>query len=321
MKIDITKGRSKTEYSDTLTSSTILEMTTSIRKICFSLSCPHASFNVKEAFNEIKEYVNSYDRLLYAEISAYCYGLDNEETDNFQGNVNSLVEYIYSKNFTNGIDSLQGLSDTKEIDLREKTKRIIIKLYDNVNLACAQLNSFNRSSEELQQAVQRRIVPMKEEIVRDMSSQLITLVGIFTAIAFLVFGGFDTLLSIFSNIDAKPLSKTIMIGALWGLVVCNGLVILLSFIEKITTKTNNKNTIINSPLSQWANLIILTIFLSSLLVYVVDLKNYGGYLLSFVTKHCDYVLIAGIILIILFVYVGIKTIKNTSATKNQDSSK
>ena len=315
MGIIITKGYNEPSKKDSLTSSIVLEMTESIRSFCEVVSVSSKVFDVKKAFELLKQYVNNFDRLLYAEISNYCYHLDSCSLDNFQGNLGKLLEYVYSWNFENGISSLTK-TDKKEAELRERTKRIIIKLYDNVNLACAQMSSLKRSEDELREAVKKEFLPLKEDISKDISSQLITLVGIFTAIAFLVFGGFDSLQSIFSSLVNENIPKLIMVSSLWGLVVCNGLFVLLSCIECLIQKHPVKNTRITSSLSQIANLIFLTVFALSAWFYFIDEHNFGGEVLTFIATHKEKICITGFVVIIILFFVGIFAIKKQCKNSN-----
>lgn len=283
MGIDINKGAVNSS-SNELTSNIIGEMSSSINDICAILSVESSVFDVKQAFNTVKEYVKNYDRLLYSNISTYCYNLDSQKTDNFLGNLNSLMEYVYSRNYNNGISAETGKGDTKEVELREKTKRIIIKLYDNVNLACAQFSTLRRSEEDLHQAFEREFEPAKEQITKDMSAQLITLVGIFTAIAFLVFGGLSTLTGVFSSLD-YPLARLIMIISIWGLTLSNGVFILMSCIDALVRKSTFTALFRQNLIVQWTNLILLVVFFLSMLIYTIDNRNLGGWMIQFASSH------------------------------------
>lgn len=304
MAIDISKGKNR--ISDTGdTSSKTSEMANAIREICIELTCPNNEFDCKKAFILIKEYVSTHDRILYSELSAYCFNLKNEKESDFHSNLNCLVEYTGSWNYENGLNSLRAKNNMEEIELREKTKRAIIKLFDHVNLACVQLNSLTRSEEEVREAAKQEFSGLKEDITREMSTQLISLVGIFTAIAFLVFGGFDSLLSVFSNIVSEPISKVVMLASLWGLIITNGLFVFLSSVERITQKEAISKLTITSKISQWANLILITVFLMSSWIYIIDDRNLGGQALEFINKHRGGIGVWGVGVIILFFIFGV----------------
>ena len=272
----------------------IEEMKADIVDICKTISLSSSQFEAEELFSKIKDYVNQYDRLLYAEISTYCYNLDSEELDDFQGNLTFLVEYVHSQDFENELKADGEDGAENEAELLRRTKRIIIKLYDNVNLACSQMNSLRRSEEELHQHFVSEFEPAKSEITKDISSQLITLVGIFTAIAFLVFGGFSSLADIFSHLgDSIP--RTIMLASIWGLFICDGIFVFLGCIERIVQK-ESVTLIGRNWLFVITNLILLFIFSISLWASIIDKYNWGNTIIQL--GSCSIVPILGFIVII-----------------------
>ncbi len=302
MPIDISKG-SSIKTKDKNKSNKIQEMTVSIKNICYALSADHDSFDLTKTFELVKVYVENYDRLLYAEISNHCYNQEAEMSAKFLENLNSLVEYVLSEAYQSEINCFLQKNEENNYYLYKKTKRIIIKLYDNVNLACTQMSSLKRSEDELKQAVNKELEPFTHEVIKDMSSQLITLVGIFTAIAFLVFGGFDSLMSIFSQLPQTGIAKIIMVSSLWGLVISNGLFILLSCIERLVQKQTIDKLTITSNISQWANLILITIFLGSSWVNYIDNRNLGGILIRVLRECEDFVCVGGLLLIVVMFFV------------------
>ena len=86
MAINIEKIEPEATLCSDIKSQKVETMKADILSICHTISSPSSRFDVKKAFNEIKQYVHNYDRLLYAEISTYCYNLKSENTDSFQGN-------------------------------------------------------------------------------------------------------------------------------------------------------------------------------------------------------------------------------------------
>lgn len=303
MAISIEKTGAQTTLCKDEKSKKVEKMKADILSICQTISSPSNKFEAKVAFNEIKNYVQSYDRLLYAEISTYCYNLEPESTDSFQGNLNSLIEYVFSQDYENGLKAEQGKKNPDEVELRERSKRVVIKLYDNVNLACAQMNSLKQSKEELHEHFISEFEPAKADITKDVSSQLITLVGIFTAIAFLVFGGFSSLTDIFAHIGDN-ITKTVMLASIWGLIVCNGVFIFLSCIGKIVKKEETAE-LYNYSAFKWTNLILLFVFFNSLWAYIVDKYDWGYAIVKIGEKSSEYIAIIGFSLIsLVFIIVA-----------------
>ena len=104
------------------------------------------------------------------------------------------------------------------------------------------------------------------------------MVSIFTALAFLVFGGVSSLGSIFSNHEL-PLLKVIIIGCVWGLGLINLIFVFLFCIGKMTGipfqsgRAPDANIFQKYPIVWWSDLIIIVILSGTLwtcLLYTSD---------------------------------------------------
>ena len=97
-----------------------------------------------------------------------------------------------------------------------------------------------------------------------MNGQLLTMVGIFTALAFLVFGGITSLDNIFS-VHGIPLLKLMVICSLWGLTIINLVFVFLVCVSKMTKITfssteNSKASVFQKyPIVWWTNLLLCSI--------------------------------------------------------------
>lgn len=109
---------------------------------------------------------------------------------------------------------------TESIQHLEDTQKAVLKIWDHVNLAQQQYNALKQSDEEYKEKFEKLISTYKEDMTKDMSNQLLTMVSIFTALAFLVFGGISSLDNIFS-VHGIPLLKLMCVGAVWGLCILN----------------------------------------------------------------------------------------------------
>lgn len=63
-----------------------------------------------------------------------------------------------------------------------------------------------QTDEEYDEKFKARISSFKEDMSKDMNARMITMVGIFTALAFLIFGSISSLDGIFEN-TALPIFK------------------------------------------------------------------------------------------------------------------
>ena len=211
MKADINKQNKRTQKAkEKRTLDSLSPMERGMKDLLKELFKPNKEFDEKKFFQIVTDYVNNYDRLLYSELSSRCFNLNPAQIESIQMNISSAVEYAYSSK----------IQDDGKKELVQRTKRSILKLYDHFNLATAQ-RELARTDDSIVNIVDKKVSPFKEELMKDMSSQLITLVGIFTAIAFVVFGGITSLSSVFSSINNTPVSKIIMLAQEYRSMVCS----------------------------------------------------------------------------------------------------
>lgn len=198
-----------------------------------------------ESMNSFKE---AYDRFLYSEITGYCHEKDELET--LKSNTKKV--YLYCK--SNG-----------EAEDRERVEKILLKLYDHVSLVDKQ----KARSKMLRDGMDKRISEQKIELQKigtnisreeeqlerlqeklssvksDLIGQLISLVAMFIAVAFVVFGGISSLNSISSLLKAIVEAGNTSINnmgmiyksfTLWGLGMFNVLFLFMHFISKLADK-------------------------------------------------------------------------------------
>lgn len=125
-----------------------------------------------------------------------------------------------------------------------------------------------------------KIVDEKMEIAgakisKEMNVQLISLVAIFTALSFLVFGGISSLDNIFAGAKDIPILKLVVVGSIWGFCIMNMLFVFMFFVVKIaklnlsSTDDVNAGILKKYPLVCWCNFAVVSIFiLSSWAVYI-----------------------------------------------------
>lgn len=56
----------------------------------------------------------------------------------------------------------------------------------------------------------------KEKLYHDINSHMVTMIGIFTAPSFVVFGGINSIETAFAGMGDTPLTKLMVIGSLWS---------------------------------------------------------------------------------------------------------
>lgn len=257
-------------------------------------------FDEEKAFKELINYVKIYEKVLYSSISNLIYSAYDNKQEDYIGSIMSNFEKLlsYTDNSQN-IATLKKAGKTDEEKYIDNAKIAVIKIWDHINLANQQYKVLKQSDSEYKDKFNSLIRDYKEEMNKEMSSQLITLVSIFTALAFLVFGSINTLDNIFS-IHGLPLTKVICVGCIWALCLFNLIFIFLYCVSKITnlnfrTVSNPNSSIFRQySLVWWTNLIIVSILAISSWFYLLHIST----LLIDLTKNMYFVSIGSIIIII-----------------------
>lgn len=205
------------------------EMLSDMRTICVLLSVEANIFSSKDVAKKILQYISKYDRLLYSEISVYYFSNDDDtdESDSRKAiqNTQRLLDYILSSESDKDFDNE---------DL-EKLQKVVLKLWDHFQLAQYQATYLNKDN------FYEHFYDEKNEIteeIRDeghkLNKELISLVAIFTSMAFLVFGGLNSLSDILgSTIKNLPVLNISIVSLIWGLCIYNIIFLFLYLVAKI----------------------------------------------------------------------------------------
>lgn len=283
-------------------------------------------FNEKAAFNELHSYIGKHDRILYAPISNEIYRCyDNhtpDEADVIMGmistNMDKLVFYTISEAYESRRKQTRKEDSVKQL---EDTKKAILKIWDHINLAQQQYSVLKQSDDEYQQKFRKLISSYKEEMTKDMSNQLLTMVSIFTALAFLVFGGISSLDNIFST-QGIPLLKLMCIGTVWGLCILNLIFVFLFCVGKMTklnfksTDDPNASIFEKYPVVWWTDLILIIILVLCLWAYYIRTHSIDKWITDIFLLHPVGTFLGGSIIILLIIMEMCKwMIRKTSARK------
>ena len=259
------------------------EMSEKIAEICNILFTDSSEFDEENAFRAIYQYIKGYGRILYSQISNMIYAYYNEHTTQeatlalgtMISNIEKIDAYTGTEAYKEKKEKVKQSADKK---VYEDTEKAIIKIWDHVNLAQTQYSGLKQTDEEYKSKFHNSITTFKEELVKDMNAQLLTMVSIFTALAFLVFGSINSLGSIFSNHEI-PLLKVIIVGCVWGICILKLIFVFLFCVGKMTGlnfKSNEEpdaNIIQKYPIVWWTDLIILSILAGSLWTYYIQKEN------------------------------------------------
>lgn len=282
----------------------INNMENEMNSICQMLSEETKKFDAKIFFDKIYGYIVKNDRLLYTNITNYIFTLNDEQFGTLQTNIDNVVSYVYSEQFK--IDYPEKSAKTEREKERQKklrTQRTILKMWDHVNLARRQYVLFHNKDEGFSQIVDEKMKNASTEIYKEMNGQLISLVGIFTALSFLVFGGVSSLDNIFAGAKDIPILKLIIIGCIWSFCIMNLVFTFMLFVARLTklsvksTDDVNANIVQKYPLVCWSNFVILFILVLSIWLYYIRKYGYTKMLDRFTQIHASAVSVVGILVI------------------------
>lgn len=258
--IDIEKGNNKTKD---IPDSKWDNMSNDMRVLVDLFFIEEEKFESNQALEKIESYIKNHDRLLYTVISDKIYAVLNERDNKGEQiltNIDFLLEEIQ--------EEIEKKESNKEKDDYFKLRTIVIKIKDHANLAIRQYNSLKQTDEEYKEKFNQQIGSFKEDVMKEITSQLITLVGIFTAIAFILFGGIGSFNSIFTSLEKVSVIKIVIISSLWTIGMSDIVFIFLLGISKMTNLDigdKTKNNILERYIwIIWFNAIFVSIFIAFL---------------------------------------------------------
>lgn len=265
-----------------------------INGICSSLNRSSDGYEVQRTINSIKNYLKYSDRVIYSEISGYYFSLSEDA----RGNFNTNVEYLL----------VTCMSDEK---MDREIQQCVLKIYDHVHLAVYQVDKLQSNTEdnEIKNIFAKNLEPVKTKLEKDIEktykelyAQLIALIGIFTAMAFLIFGSISSLGNIFNDFNEMPITKLIAVACVWGLSVLNLVFIFMYFVSKMTKLELTKN---NYLLVAWANLLLITIFLLSIWHYFIRKRKLTDYFEGIIKNHAIFISILGFMAILALFLISV----------------
>ncbi len=269
------------------------------RKICVSLFRSNADFDAKKVLSQIENYIKKHERVLYSTISDYIFHEINK--DNKFGTFNQNMMMIF--------EQLEQ-QDREEYgeDNYVRMEKSLLKIYDHVNLAYRQFADLKETEDEFNRKVKKSVEPFEAKLTREMSAQLLTIVSIFTALAFLLFGGITSLDNLFSQ-PRMPFSKILIIGLVWGLCMLNLIFVFLVCISKMTkipfeSEAGHKANIFQRySIIWWTNLIILSVLMIFIWVYYSTRNGIMVWLDDFCAKYPVKVSVIGTVTMIILIAV------------------
>lgn len=240
--INIKKGNDITGTNDE-SINYIQKMQNDFESIIDLLCSNNKNFDVEQTVRKLESYMCQYKRLPYSNLSNIVFCSDEQILGNMDANIQKLIESTVDK---------------KELHAP------ISKLWDHFNLARGQNDAFRQSRDEYNKIFDENLKGFSSDIKNDITSEMISLLAIFTALAFIAFGGISTIDNILNNAKDIPILKLICIGCIWCFCFMN---LVFAFMYHVTKmlKSLTKQDISESindmkKYVRWCNFIVLSIF-------------------------------------------------------------
>ena len=291
--------------------------------ICKMLSEESKEFKAKDFFERIHDYIIQNDRLMYTDISNYIFTLEDQEFGVLQTNIDSVVNYMYGAQYKEDYSAILDGKDKQKKQKLERTQRTVLKFWDHVNLARRQYVLFHHKDDDYEKIVDEKMEVAGAKISKEMNVQLISLVAIFTALSFLVFGGISSLDNIFAGAKDIPILKLVVIGSIWTFCIMNMLFVFIYFVAKISrlnissTDNVNANIVQKYPLVCWGNLIIILLFVVSSWIMYVKGEGLSEEVYMMFYKHQKVFVLGGTVTILIIAGWLLKKFINIITTQNK----
>lgn len=323
--INLTKGDQKVKTSDV---GGIQKMEVGMKTFVDCLQVKNNEFQAEEAFEKLRSYIIRYDRILYSSISNIIYSAyENSGGEDLPGTIGSNLDALVAYSMDSEIImkkkmDLEEKSDEKIID---DTRKVILKIWDHVSLANQQYKELKQTDEEYNEKFERHISLYKEEMTKEMSAQLLTMVSIFTALAFLIFGGISSLDNVFS-IAGIPVLKVLIAGLVWGICIFNLIFLFLFCVSKMTGLHFKSTDVPNATVFQkysvvwWCNLILIALLAICMWFYFMQYFGLHSWVVNICIINAKMITIAGCALIFVAIFMSVKKLAvATGISKNRDA--
>ena len=275
-------------------------------KLCkeLSRSVANGKFDSMHWLGELRKYISKNDnRLLYSDISNYIFNLSDEEFTTFTTNLDSVLNVAAALRGTN-------------VEQDKNLYKTLLKFFDHVNLAHRQNSMFSNKQQDIDNEIERLLGPKIQDITKDMTSQLVGLVSIFTALSFLIFGGISSLQNTFNSLSAaanaqNSILPTLIVTLAWAFCLMNLLFGFMYFVLRIVKPPVSQiqtNIVQRYPVVFLCDYILLLLFVVLCGSWFAERNGVGQTVFSFfVCDHREITFIFAIVLIaVFFSYLGCK---------------
>ncbi len=247
--------------------------------------CSPDSFDINGWIKDFSKFAKSYKKLLYAKISSMIIACeDNNVIENLTNNISTVIEAIKVNEKDTAVEESIILVD-------KDCYTLFLKFHDHCNLAITQRNVYLRTEEDFKKIAESTKAEVNESLMtatteinkhaeeseakidsleKNITGQLISLVSIFTALSFVIFGGISVLGSLLENIKTLPLLNILFVADLWMLCMINLFVIFVKLIIKLA---NAKD--VNLDFYKKVNLILIACLILIMIIFIWNQHKLG----------------------------------------------
>lgn len=266
------------------------EILSKIFKQCDTSNCSSCD-NKDKCYNEIGDLLDSYNsefqgRIPYSKLFLVTQNLEDSKYDSFYHRLHEIVNYFELK--------------------REKSLSLAVKILDNFELSDAQFNHINDLTNAVRgqllkelkevsnqtkhikrkQSIINKTFKVFENKVKSVENNLFSIVSIFVAISFVMFGGMSLLNNLFdySNMTSIPLLEMVCGGSLIGLIIVNAVYIFIIFLLKITGRAKSGTDLVYESYVKWFSKFLIAVVVVTLLGWFFNIRNVND--VYYVNSNC-----------------------------------
>lgn len=239
----------------------------------------------RKLFDAVNDFIKIHYRIPYAMITQQIYSIDDDKYD------------IFTNRASICINCLKDIIDnTQTEEAKEHYKMLLksfVKIIDHINLASSQKELFddiNSSVSEAKDILEeipqktddslKRLKNKVDELTNNISNQLISIVGIFVAVAFVMFGGMTLLNNLFdySRMNYIPIIEMLCLGSLIGLIIVDAIYAFILMVFYLTNKHEQiKEQKFMKKLIHRLNVVLIIFIVITSVLWWFDVKNTYGY--------------------------------------------
>lgn len=269
-----------------------------ITEICINLTVSLEESDYQKIYYSAKDYFLQYKRWSYSDVTNYIFDTSDADMAVFLNNLNELLEY--ARNETRIAQHM----NEEEYDFAKALELALDKFWDHSNLAQRQKTLVHISDENFSKKFGERAEPYSVKLAKELNQELISLVSIFTALSFLVFGGISSLDNIFAAVGSVPIIELVIVGCIWSFCILNLVFTFVYLVSKLTKLPIRDIDDPKASLAQkypfwvWSNYFLLLIFAVFCWLYYIDYSNSGSWVLTLSKQNSVWSSILGSVIIL-----------------------